>query len=251
MAKFGVKEVADVTIYDIATNKPVLYLDTLKMTNIENKADSSAARGGKGNSKLLEWDFNKEVTMKMQDALMSFKSLSLMTGNDVKIGVAQVHRREVLVASAGTTGKSKVTLSKVPIEGSISTYLLSDDEIRKEIKSTNTSKEKEVTFDIADVPAGTSVVVFYKFETDANAQTITISADKFPAYVKIIGDTTIRDSKDGDDYPAQFIIHKAKISPNFTLTFQADGEPSVFDMDLTVFKKDDNSDMYEFIQYAD
>lgn len=48
MAKFGVKEVMDVTFYDTATGAPALYLDTLKLSSLENKADESFARGGKG-----------------------------------------------------------------------------------------------------------------------------------------------------------------------------------------------------------
>ena len=38
MAKFGAKEVMDVVFYDIATNKPVLFLDTLKTSSIETTA---------------------------------------------------------------------------------------------------------------------------------------------------------------------------------------------------------------------
>ena len=55
MAKFGAKEVMDVIFYDIATNKPVLFLDTLKTSSIETTAQEVYARGGKGNSKLIGW----------------------------------------------------------------------------------------------------------------------------------------------------------------------------------------------------
>lgn len=35
---------------------PVLYLDTLKVSTIEETASSSDATGGKGNAKLITWD---------------------------------------------------------------------------------------------------------------------------------------------------------------------------------------------------
>ena len=35
----------DVTFYDTVTGKPVLFCDTLKMTNIENTAQETSARG--------------------------------------------------------------------------------------------------------------------------------------------------------------------------------------------------------------
>ncbi len=58
--RYGIKEVADVTFYEInpdgTAGKPVLYLDTLKMSTIEQTAEQTDARGGKGNPKLITWD---------------------------------------------------------------------------------------------------------------------------------------------------------------------------------------------------
>ena len=51
-----IKEVADVVFYDINTDgsrgAPVLYLDTLKVSTIEQTAEQAEARGGKGNPPL-------------------------------------------------------------------------------------------------------------------------------------------------------------------------------------------------------
>ena len=50
--RYGIKEVADVTFYDLNSDgspkHPVLYLDTLKVTTIEQTAEEAEARGGKG-----------------------------------------------------------------------------------------------------------------------------------------------------------------------------------------------------------
>lgn len=55
-----IKEVADVTFYNINSDGsigvPVLYLDTLKVSTIEQTAETADARGGKGNPKLVTWD---------------------------------------------------------------------------------------------------------------------------------------------------------------------------------------------------
>ena len=48
-----------VTLYRIDGNKlytHVLYLDTLKVSTIEESASSTDATGGKGNAKLITWD---------------------------------------------------------------------------------------------------------------------------------------------------------------------------------------------------
>lgn len=62
--RYGIKEVADVTIYHLdemgEPDYPVLYLDTLKVSTIEQTASSADATGGKGNAKLVSWDFFTE-----------------------------------------------------------------------------------------------------------------------------------------------------------------------------------------------
>ena len=51
--RYGIKEVCDVTFYDIDNSgnptSPVLYLDTLKVSTVEQTAENTSARGGKGN----------------------------------------------------------------------------------------------------------------------------------------------------------------------------------------------------------
>ena len=85
LAKYGIKEVADVVFYEL--NKlgkpafPVLYLDTLKVSTIEQTAESSDARGGKGNAALISWDYGKEINVTLEDALFSAKSMAIMFGN--------------------------------------------------------------------------------------------------------------------------------------------------------------------------
>ena len=60
LEKYGIKEVADVMFYEIANGggpgAPVLYLDTLKVSTIEQTAEEAEARGGKGNPSLIVWD---------------------------------------------------------------------------------------------------------------------------------------------------------------------------------------------------
>ena len=83
MSKFAIKEVADVIFFDIETGKPVLFFDTLKVSSIENAAESANATGGKGNANLVTWNYGRTATLQMQDALLSMDSLSLLAGNEV------------------------------------------------------------------------------------------------------------------------------------------------------------------------
>ena len=87
--KYAIKEVADVMFYELdskgAPSAPVLYLDTLKTSTLSQSSETVDARGGKGNVKLLTWDTNKELTIEMEDAVFSAKSLGIMFGGDMKV----------------------------------------------------------------------------------------------------------------------------------------------------------------------
>lgn len=167
--RFGIKEVADVhffaidktvtdiasaiTKYDGVTTKPVISFDTLKVSNIESTAESSEARGGKGNASLISWDYGREITVTLEDALLSMETLSLLFEND-------------------PTGKDNVI----------------------------------------------------------------IDANKFPGTYAVIGTTYARDEITGEDEVFKFVIPKAKIQSETTLTMEAEGDPSVIGMTLKVLR---------------
>ena len=76
--QYGIKEVADVTLYAIELDKydnevyiPVMYLDTLKVSTLEQSASQATANGGKGNPDLITWDFGKEISLSLEDALFT------------------------------------------------------------------------------------------------------------------------------------------------------------------------------------
>lgn len=85
--QYGIKEVADVCLYSIELDEndeevyiPILYLDTLKVSTVEQTAEQTSARGGLGNPELIIWDYGKEITVTLEDALYSPASQSLMWG---------------------------------------------------------------------------------------------------------------------------------------------------------------------------
>ena len=85
--QYGIKEVMDVTLYAITENKygeeiyvPLIYFDTLKVSDIEQAADQTSARGGLGNSHQIFWNYNKEITVQLTDALYTPANQSLTWG---------------------------------------------------------------------------------------------------------------------------------------------------------------------------
>lgn len=153
---FGIKEVADVTFtpLDTTSGAKTLTFNTLKVSNLEFTSEEAFARGGKGNPKLITWDYNREATLTLQDALLSMDTLAMIFGDN-----------------------------------------------------------------------------------DSDGVTVSIGADTYPGNYKIEGTTYARGT-DGTEKLFKFTIPKAKISSNVTLTMEAEGDPTVFDMTITVLKPD-------------
>lgn len=270
--RYGIKEVADVTFCKINADgtrgAPVLYLDTLKVSTIEQTAETSEARGGKGNPKLVSWDYGKEITVSLEDALFSAKSMSLMFGdgetpNEV---TGAVTRTTVMRATegvdffvadmAGENGgavRKNIWLGTVPqgqegesfdtVKAKLGTVRIYDEK-SNEIGTITKSEDwtsKETSY------AGQKVFVTYTL--NAKSRTINISGDSFPGTYYITGDTYARSDVTGEDQFFQFIIPKAKVTSENTITLEAEGDPSVFNMSLTVLRPDDGI-MMKLVQYT-
>lgn len=242
--QYGLKEVANVTFYDIKTGMPVLFLDTLKVSTIETTAENVEARGGWGNPALISWDYNKEVNVTLEDALFSAASLRTIMGAGIEVATADTKttidiNEELTIDSTG-----KVTLSYAPKAGTVVSYL--DEEIGEYVK-----KEAAAQIEIDADKAGQLIRVFYKTEVDGqsgSAITITIDAGKFGGTYRVVGDTVVRSKETGEDEPFQFVIERAKIQNEVTFTMEAEGDPATFNLPLRVLR-DDNGSMFKMIKY--
>ena len=275
--RYGIKEVADVTFYTInkttgQPDKPVLYLDTLKVSTIEQTAESVDARGGKGNPKLVTWDYGKEINVTIEDALFSAKSMAIMFGDGT---VTQSASTGVTVSRAATVRATSTSLPDYIIadiydenEGSkrVKLYMGTEtnapagsvkfasqitlvgvfDETGTEVKYSDASITTAAAWQGATAVAGNKYVV--KYTVKAVTKTISVGADTFPGTYYVQGDTYARSDVDGSDQFFQFIIPKAKMTSENTITLEAEGDPAVFNMNLTVLRPEDG-EMMKLVQY--
>lgn len=222
---YGIGEVADVTFWS-TTGTPVLYLDTLKVSTIEETGEQKEARGGKGNAPLIIWDFGKEITLTLEDALFSMRSMQIMQGATSVTSVSTVTKTsKTVVTSAGTepTWASALSATFYDATGaSVATASL----------AANT----------------TYIAQWVHTVTGGAAEVITISSQTFPGTYKITGDTYARNQATGKDEFFQFIIPLAKVNPEQTITMQADGDPATFSMTVRVLRPADGN-MIQFIKY--
>lgn len=232
--RYGIKEVADVTFYKIqpdgSIGAPVLYLDTLKVSTIEQTAENTSARGGKGNPELITWDYGKEITVTLEDALFSAKSMAIMFGSVDTDGGAVIGSSASILKTAR---KADVTDGKVTIHGESITIPTEGTSYYNADGTTGTS----TSYDYVTFPLKVKDV-----------SVIDISPETFPGTYYITGDTYARREVDGLDEFFQFIIPKAKVQSEVTLTMEAEGDPSTFSMNLRVLRPTNDS-MMKLVKY--
>lgn len=245
--RYGIKEVADVTFYELnndgSPKHPVLFLDTLKVSTIEQTAEETEARGGKGNAALIAWDYGKEISVTIEDALFSAKSMAIMFGNGSVTNYtgddAYIMKTEQFIASA----------TALPVAGTSSAgwnnnYIAPDGKL---YAKTN-PKFYDAKGTVAEAPLVNGDTYFCSFDIKVSGAIIDISANSFPGTYYVTGDTYARSETTGKDEFFQFIIPKAKVQSENSITLEAEGDPSVFNMSLKVLRPADGV-MMKLVKY--
>ena len=245
LEQYGIKEVCDFTFYDIGADGkptvPVLYLDTLKVSTLEQTAEDTASKGGKGNADLIIWDFGKEINITLEDALFSAKSMAIMFGNgtvtDYTGAAAFIMKTEKFVATATTVPTT------TDASGWSAKYTAPDGKLYE--------KKNPKFFDAKGAIPEALVVgdtYFCSFDVLVDGAIIDIGASTFPGTYYAVGDTFARSRTTGKDEEFQLIIPKAKVLSENTITMEAEGDPSVFNMNLRVLRPADGK-MVRLVKY--
>ena len=284
--KYAIKEVADVMFYELdskgAPSAPVLYLDTLKTSTLSQSSETVDARGGKGNVKILSWDTNKELTIEMEDAVYSAKSLGIMFGGNMRVygdkqEVLKTLRYDTSVISEvgddpSSSTKNYLTfrVNNTPLfinknlVTAFSYQNANGDDVSEPVpvdragidwttgKATKQTIEF-ITFDLLDCTSeagvrgdGTSNT---KKGVISGGVTIDIGAEFSSNTYYITGDTYARNVASGKDEFLQFIIPKGKVSAeDVSLTMEADGDPATFSMTVQCLKSESGS-MVKLVKY--
>ena len=238
------------------------------------------------NPKLIQWDYGKEINVTLTDALMSLESLRFMLGGAIKRpktndAVVVRHTEEVVCTTGGVVPKPKDHLTGIeltptakyghPIRlinlttGARTQLVVETDggadkviDGTKAINFVNPSMLAGETNNTKITAAGDHVRIFWEevITNDSGTETaieVTISPDTFPGTYKIVGDTFMRSEKTGKDEAFQFIINKAKVQSSVTITLEAEGDPSTFEMTLNVLRstnEDGESEMMKLVRYT-
>lgn len=276
LKKYGIKEVADITFYQLDSDgypsNPVLYIDTAKTSTVDQSADSTDATGGKGNVPLITWDQNRELTVSLEDALFSAKSLAMMYGGQVDATNPSHVLKTVAVSSLffkeGATGGYAVKINGTDVvikDTTARAYVVhgNDGENENGVLLNTITSTGTVGSSTSPASADALKVIKKKFDyvtfniaasfesgTDWVGETIDINASTFPGIYYVTGDTYARNYESGKDEYLQLIFPKAKItSDDISLTMEADGDPSTFNMNLRLLRSG-NGNMMKLVKYG-
>lgn len=237
MKQFGIREILDCTFYDLTDNSVVAHFDTLKTSDLAVASETVYAMGGRGNAKLIGWDGDKDVTVAVQDALLSDKGLEILTGNARAAGATTVYKRERLTVDAS----DQVTLEETPLEAATDIEVWKFDTttgLETMVDMTDATLALTVlTFGLsAGLAEGDVVNIYYTYTSGANSDTYVVTAYDFAGSYKVVGYGLVRDYITKADQLMQIIMYNAKVDGNFTISMAATGDPSVFDMNLTLLR---------------
>ena len=206
-----------------------------------------------GNPKLIMWDYNKDINITLEDALISMESLRLMMGGKLKKAASQAkvvihHTEEAVVATENTAPEvfDHLTEQKLTLPANYRYINLTTGVRGKVTADGETLKGAE----------GDHIRFFFDEERTGTegkeAIEISISPDTYPGTYKVVGETFIRSEATGKDEAFQFIINKAKVLSEVTITLQAEGDPSTFSMTLNVLRSTNEKgepEMMKLVKY--
>jgi len=238
--QFGIKEVANFSLFNYITGAPILYTDYAMSFDLDAKGTRIDLRGGQGNYQLMGFDHTKVVSCKVKVPLVDFNMLAVLTGRPINTGSVQAPQRDLLYTVTGNT----ITLTQTPVAGTLQIYLSANSGNRdlgvlQTLGSASVANQYSivgnvVTLNAASAPVGQAIICYYDFMTLATANRITLSASDFPAYVRMTGDGLMTDEITTAITPIKFNIFKAKVQPTWTITLEST-KPTELDLAFDLY----------------
>lgn len=240
--KYGIKEVAEVTLYELDDfgnlKNPILFLDTLQVSTIKYTADETQYLGGPGLQPLMSWEHSENIEIQISDALFSIKSMAYLCGGQIT-----ENNNELILK----TENFKATDIKLPKEkqnesGWNSTFTALDGKqyIKRQPRFYNSNQQEVKSLNIGET-------YYCTYYLNSKNISIDITEDNFPEYCCIIGETFVRSELTNEDEFFYFVIPKAKLVTTFTIELGAELH-TVFDLKFKAVKSK-NLNLMELLSF--
>lgn len=229
---FANREVADLMFVEYSTKKPFMNFELANTTGYDLEGDTVFAYGGQGHPKRVSFSGNRSGTFRVETQMQTMKLYQMITGADVKED-AQFLQREVLTAADGGV----LTLTKVPVKGSVYAYKENDDCGTAADNPTIAEEAKTVT--ITGANEGDKYIVYYLTKLD-KVQRLNISTRSFPRAFTIYGETYEK-TEDDEIVPYKMIAYKATPQSQFSVDFSNEGDPTSLSITFDLMADSDDN----------
>ena len=252
LRRFGMVTVMDVVLRDPLTKKPLIELDTLKISNISTEASQKEITGGIGAPLLITYDYGRRANVEVTDALLSMYSLEMLWGETVNEDNIDYYADPIEYTVTDAAADETIDLTR----GSYVNTKDSNDAVVCQIYVANATQSTELlqgtdavdgdwdyaadTITLHNTDAGIAdndIIKVWYLATATEATNLAeytplemvLRSSKFPPTVELWGRTYLVEEKTGKEIVAELFIPKFKINANFSFTMEAEGDASVFD----------------------
>jgi hypothetical protein len=250
--KYASVTCADVVLYDLVCGNPVAKFDTLKLSSIEQTADTNDVQGGKGNPVLARIASNKQVNLSIQDAVMSMTYLAVVTGGEVvtsgeNTAIRVAYNEKVKAEDTGLTLTHAMPAGTTLWLAEVKDGIISERKARFDVAEGEASVQTIALDDENwrpsdyEVEAGKEYQVFYSYDitTADQAKELTVFSDVFAKTYRLVGDTELYNTYTGRNDALQIEVPRFALDSNYTFELNADGTAAVFDMNGAALADDE------------
>ncbi len=236
-----IADVFKVTLEDKNTSE-VVASTTMTEANIDFSLDENEIRGGDGNQLLGILHSNRDVSISLTDVGFNYSWIAKQMGSDVVTGagIAYATPKYFDVVDGGA-GEPIITLDNAPNATDDGLFIENAD--GKEITGYTVSGS-DVDFSAASptVAIGDRIrVLTYRYDTDANTETIEFDVTKYPVGVKVNLTTMEIDGGEQPLNTIQYQFDYAVPNGSFTIDTSSERNASNQEMGLRVIKPDDSN----------
>ena len=249
--RYGSRNNLNLQIFDYVSSTPIMTFDYATTTTNEFTGESVYARGGDGNPKRIVWSGDKDSTLAVETQVFTLQHLSMLAGEPIERGAHNIYKSQIVTVEDDGSGGKQITLTKPPV-GEVSIYSYVNG-VMVDAQASTAVAGNVVTLDpTSTVKIGEDVEVYYQWNSPETAK-LSYTTKGFPGYVKIAGDTIYATEKGGGIQGVQQVYPKAKLQPNFTVTYSPTGDPASLSLTFDLFPVliDGKEVMKEEILYED
>jgi len=253
---FSMQGALDVDIFNLETDLIEASLEDCLTTTINVEA-TKVYTLGKGGAYLAGFSHSRRIPVTLQHGYPTSEILSIQSGQDIAIGVNnEVVKKDIVVVNSDASETTFTALGTAGEEIGVIYTLNSDGSFGEKFTQAGTAGAgtfsytvgtKALAFEASAISDGTQIVMFYKYTTDATAQTIKFDSDIFAGDKKVVMTGLAVDNCSGKQYKAQLIFRKMSIMDGFTYTLEETGDPVVQDMNMEALAPCGTNTMMEWV----